>query len=47
MSATSSPLRRFWAEYRENRIALLALVVVVRMILLALFRAARLAAEPL
>ncbi|MEE4346352.1 MAG: ABC transporter permease [Paracoccaceae bacterium] len=37
MSNTSTPLRRFWAEFRENRIAVVALVVVVVLILLALF----------
>ena len=37
MSNTSTPLRRFWAEFRENRIAVIALVVVVVLILLALF----------
>lgn len=37
MSAESTPLRRFWAEYRENKIAVVALVVVVALILLALF----------
>ncbi|MDF1706909.1 MAG: ABC transporter permease [Paracoccaceae bacterium] len=37
MSNTSTPLRRFWAEFRENRIAVVALVVVVILILLALF----------
>lgn len=33
----STPLGRFWAEYRENRIAVLALIVVAALILLALF----------
>ncbi|WP_445809512.1 ABC transporter permease [Yoonia sp.] len=37
MSNTSTPLRRFWAEFRENKIAVVALVVVVFLILLALF----------
>jgi peptide/nickel transport system permease protein len=37
MSTQSTPLRRFWAEFRENKVALLALVVVVILILLALF----------
>lgn len=39
MSQASSPLGRFWAEFRENRIAVVALIVVVVMILLALFAA--------
>lgn len=37
MSPDSTPLRRFWAEFRENKIAVVALVVVFAMILLALF----------
>ena len=37
MSKTSTPLRRFWAEFRENRIAVVALVVVVLLMFLALF----------
>lgn len=37
MSADSSALSRFWSEYRENKIAVVALVVVALMILLALF----------
>ncbi len=37
MSNQSTPLRRFWAEFRENRIAVVALVIVVLLILLALF----------
>lgn len=37
MSAPASPLRRFWSEYRENKIAVVALGIVVAMILLALF----------
>jgi len=37
MSASSSPIRLFWAEFRENRIAVFALIVVVLMMLLALF----------
>ncbi len=37
MSDASTPLRRFWVEFRENRIAVVALIVVVLMILLALF----------
>ncbi|WP_299881806.1 ABC transporter permease [uncultured Sulfitobacter sp.] len=37
MSDTNTPLRRFWVEFRENRIAVVALVVVALMILLALF----------
>lgn len=37
MSNTSSPLRRFWAEFRENKIAVVALVVVISLILLAIF----------
>ncbi len=39
MSAPTTPLGRFWAEYRENRVAVVALVVVVLMALLALFAA--------
>ncbi|MFK7753223.1 MAG: ABC transporter permease [Sedimentitalea sp.] len=37
MSNTSTPLRRFWAEFRENKVAVVALAVVVVMILLAVF----------
>jgi peptide/nickel transport system permease protein len=37
MSKTSTPLRRFWAEFRENKIAVVALVVVVLLMFLALF----------
>lgn len=37
MSDTSTPLRRFWVEFRENKIAVVALVVVILLILLALF----------
>jgi len=37
MSQPSTPLRRFWAEFRENRVAVVALIVVVVMILLAIF----------
>ncbi|TMM51726.1 ABC transporter permease [Sulfitobacter sabulilitoris] len=37
MNDASTPLRRFWAEFRENRIAVVALAVVVLMILLAIF----------
>lgn len=37
MSEQNSPLRLFWAEFRENKIAVFALVVVVLMGLLALF----------
>ncbi|KIN71033.1 ABC transporter permease [Sulfitobacter guttiformis] len=37
MSADRSPLGRFWVEYRENRIAVVALGVVVLMVLTALF----------
>ena len=37
MSKASTPLRRFWAEFRENRIAVVALVVVVLLMFLALF----------
>ncbi|WP_112321678.1 ABC transporter permease [Oceanibium sediminis] len=33
----STPLGRFWAEFRENRVAVVALVVVVLMSLLAIF----------
>lgn len=37
MSNTSTPLRRFWAEFLENKPAVVALVVVIALILLALF----------
>ncbi|MDT8344537.1 MAG: ABC transporter permease [Thermohalobaculum sp.] len=37
MSAPATPFGRFWAEFRENRVALVALGVVVAMIGLALF----------
>jgi peptide/nickel transport system permease protein len=37
MSPDSTPLRRFWVEFRENKIAVVALVVVFALILLALF----------
>lgn len=36
MSNTSTPLRRFWAEFLENKPAVVALVVVIALILLAL-----------
>lgn len=39
MSGDPSRLSLFWAEYRENKIAVLALAVVVAMILLAVFAA--------
>lgn len=39
MKNASSPLGRFWAEFRENKVAVLALIVVILMILLALFAA--------
>ena len=32
-----TPLARFWAEFRENRFAVAALVVVVLTVLLAIF----------
>jgi peptide/nickel transport system permease protein len=35
--APRTPLGRFWAEYRENRVAVVALGVVVALILLAIF----------
>ena len=34
MSTQSSGLRLFWTEFRDNKVALLALVVVILMILL-------------
>ncbi|MEM6711020.1 MAG: ABC transporter permease [Pseudomonadota bacterium] len=37
MSGPGTPLRLFWDEFRENRIAVFALIVVVLLILLALF----------
>jgi peptide/nickel transport system permease protein len=37
MSTQSTPLRRFWTEFRENKVAVVALTVVVVLILLALF----------
>ena len=37
MSDPASPLRRFWIEFRENRVALVSLAVVLLMILLAVF----------
>lgn len=37
MSDTDAPLTRFWAEFRENKIAVVSLAVVVVLILLALF----------
>ena len=37
MSGQQSPLRRFWSEFQENRLAVLALIVVVIMALLAFF----------
>ena len=37
MSTANTPLRRLWAEFRENKVAVVALVVVALMILLAVF----------
>ncbi|MEO1143957.1 MAG: hypothetical protein AAFW66_16730, partial [Pseudomonadota bacterium] len=37
MSEKNSPLRLFWAEFRENKIAVFALAVALLMSLLALF----------
>ncbi|MGY9022663.1 MAG: ABC transporter permease [Candidatus Nanopelagicales bacterium] len=37
MSNASTPLRRFWAEFRENKVAVVALIVMIVMILLAVF----------
>ena len=37
MSDNSVPLRRFWTEFRENKVAVVALIVVAVMILLAMF----------
>jgi peptide/nickel transport system permease protein len=37
MSTNSTPLGRFWAEYRENKVAVVALAVVIILILLAVF----------
>ena len=37
MSDQTTPLRRFWAEFRENKVAVAALIVVVLMMVLALF----------
>jgi peptide/nickel transport system permease protein len=37
VNGQSTPLRLFWAEFRENKTAVVALVVVVLLILLALF----------
>ncbi|PLS23447.1 ABC transporter permease [Neptunicoccus cionae] len=39
MKNNSTPLSRFWAEFRENKVAVVALVVVILMMLLALFAA--------
>lgn len=39
MSSTNSPLSRFWTEFSENKIAVVALFVVVVLILVALFAA--------
>lgn len=39
MNAAATPLGRFWTEYRENKIAVAALIVVVVMMLMALFAA--------
>ncbi|GGA13687.1 ABC transporter permease [Neptunicoccus cionae] len=39
MKNASTPLGRFWAEFRENRVAVVALAVVVLLMLLALFAA--------
>jgi len=36
-NTTSTPLRRFWAEFSENKIAVVALIVVAALILLAVF----------
>ena len=47
MSGQGTPLRLFWAEFRENRIAVVALLVVVVMILVAFFAPLVSAAEPL
>jgi len=37
MSSDSTPLTRFWEEYRENKVAVAALVVVIILIVLAVF----------
>jgi peptide/nickel transport system permease protein len=37
MKDNSTPLRRFWVEYRENKVAVLAMVFLVALILLAIF----------
>lgn len=37
MSAPTTPFGRFWAEFRENRVALAAFVIVVIMALMAIF----------
>ena len=37
MSRQDTPLTRFWHEFRENKIAVVALSVVVVLMLLALF----------
>lgn len=39
MSTTSSPLSRFWTEFRENKTAVVALVVVAALVMLAIFAA--------
>lgn len=36
MAAPQSPLRRFWSEYRENRIAVVAMTITILMALLAI-----------
>ena len=43
MSTKSTPLRLFWAEFRENRIAVVALCIVVVLMLLAIFARAPIA----
>lgn len=37
MKNDSTPLRRFWVEYRENKVAVLAMFFLVALILLAIF----------
>ncbi|AGI70237.1 peptide ABC-transporter permease protein (plasmid) [Octadecabacter antarcticus 307] len=37
MKDNSTPLRRFWVEYRENKVAMLAMFFLVALILLAVF----------
>lgn len=37
MSKASTPFRRFWSEFSENRVALVALLIVIATTLLALF----------